>query len=195
MIKFFVTAFLIGCGAMLGACATLNESECKTVDWKQLGDTDGSQGHLATRIAKHNKACEKHGLSVDAARYHSGWQAGIVRFCTPQNGFTLGARGGSYAGSCPSELASAFEAAYRPAFALYRAENDLHAIESRIDARIDEIRYLSLSHKPEDRERLRHASEDLRHLRYDLPSRRVDVEIAHRNRDDYLRANPHILAF
>lgn len=52
MYKLLATAVVLGGGLYLSACATLNESECQTVDWKQLGDSDGAQGHGQTRIAQ-----------------------------------------------------------------------------------------------------------------------------------------------
>ncbi|MEP3264668.1 MAG: DUF2799 domain-containing protein [Hyphomicrobiales bacterium] len=85
MIK--LTAFLgffVGLLA-LSACATLNEDECKTVDWKQLGDIDGSQGHSSSRIAQHSKACEKHGLPVNVAAYNQGWKVAIARYRPTKN--------------------------------------------------------------------------------------------------------------
>lgn len=195
MIKLFAGAGFFGALLALSACATLNESECQTVNWQQLGDNDGSQGHASTRIAKHSKACEKHGLPVNVAAYNQGWRAGISRYCTPQNGFNVGSRGAAYKGTCPSEFASQFESAYRVSKNLHDAKQHLHRIEEAVAADIDEVAHLAHSKKPEDKEKLKHVSERLSFNKNDIPRLRSNVTLAERNVQDYLRANPHINAF
>ena len=192
MFKLVATAGFFSISVALYACATLNEDECRTVNWGQLGDIDGSQGHHSTRIAKHSKACNKHGLPVDTAAYNDGWLAGISRYCVPQNGFNLGRRGATYRGSCPSQFASAFVAAYRPAKNLHDAVKSLRSTELSIDQDIDEIALLSRSKDPKDREKLKHVSERLSVEKSDLPRLRSNVELANRDVADYLRSNPHI---
>lgn len=188
-------AVLGGLLSLLAACATLNEDECKTVNWQQLGDIDGAAGHPATRIAKHHKACEKHKLTVDPVAYERGWQGGIARFCTPQNGFSLGRRGGNYNNSCPSEFAGAFVSAYRPARALHDAESDLQSAESEFDRALRDVSLLSHPRTKEDLQRLRYASDRLTQLRFELPTLRDNVVFARRNVEDYLDANPSVRGF
>lgn len=194
MARLILFSILIAGLAILSACATLDENECKLADWRQLGDRDGSQGYPSGRIAQHAKACGKHGLPVDDAAYRAGWQAGIGRYCVAQNGFDLGRRGGSYRNSCPPPLAAPFEAAYRPARDLFDAERELEDAENRIDDIIHEIERLSYSHRPEDLKRLRETSERLHFERSDIPRLQSNLLIARRNADDYLRAPPHIRA-
>ena len=195
MYKLLATAAVLGGGLYLSACATLNESECQTVDWKQLGDSDGSKGHGQTRIAQHTKACEKHGIAVQTAAYNDGWRAGISRYCTPQNGFNIGRRGASHAGTCPSELAGPFEAAYRPAFKLGRAENRVGEIQSGIDKSIDNLARWAISKNPKLIAKIPEERVHLNNLRAEQPIARSNVEIARRELEDYLAANPQIQAF
>lgn len=194
MIKLITAAGFLGAVLVLSACATLNEDECKTVDWRQLGDIDGSQGHQSTRIAQHSKACDKHGLPVNVPAYNDGWNAGISRYCVPQNGYDLGRRGASYRGSCPSQFATDFERAYHPAKGLHDALKKLRSVERSIESDIDEIARLAYSKKPKDLEKLKHVSERLRADKSDLPRLRANVAIAQRDVQDYLKANPHINA-
>lgn len=194
MYKLLATAVVLGGGLYLSACATLNESECQTVDWKQLGDSDGSQGHGQTRIAKHAKACEKHGIAINTAAYNEGWRAGISRYCTPQNGFNIGRRGGSYAGTCPSNLAGPFEAAYRPAFKLTRAESRVSEIQNEIDRSIDKLAKWAISKNPKLIAKIPEERRRLKNLRAEQPIARSNVEIARRDLQDYLAANPQIRA-
>ncbi|MEP4704008.1 MAG: DUF2799 domain-containing protein [Hyphomicrobiales bacterium] len=194
MIK--LTAFLgffVGLLA-LSACATLNEDECKTVDWKQLGDIDGSQGHSSSRIAQHSKACEKHGLPVNVAAYNQGWKVAIARYCTAQNGFNLGKRGATYRGSCPSEFAATFESAYRPTKNLHDAVKRLQSAEQAIEQDIDEISRLSHSKDPKKLKKLKYVSERLKTNQGDIHRLRANVASARRRVQDYLRENPDIRA-
>lgn len=195
MFKVIATAVVLGGGLYLSACATLNESECQTVDWRQLGDSDGSQGHGQTRIAKHAKACEKHGIAIGTAAYNEGWRLGISRYCTPQNGFNIGRRGGSYAGTCPSDLAGSFEAAYRPAFKLSRAERRVSEIQNGIDASIDNLANWATAKDPKLRAKIPEEKIHLNNLRAEQPIARSNVEIARRELNDYLVTNPQIQAF
>ena len=195
MYKLLATAVVFGGGLYLSACATLNENECQTIDWKQLGDSDGSQGHGQTRLAKHTKACEKHGIAVQTAAYNDGWRAGISRYCTPQNGFNIGRRGGSYAGTCPSDLAGPFEAAYRPAFKLGRAESRVTGIQNDIDQSVNKLARWAISKDPKLIAKIPEERRHLSNLRAEQPIARSDVEIARRELDDYLAVNPQIQAF
>lgn len=195
MYKLIATAFVLGGGLYLSACATLNESECQTVDWRQLGDSDGSQGHGQTRLGKHAKACEKHGIAVNTAAYNDGWRAGITRYCTPQNGFNIGRRGGAYAGTCPSHLAGSFEAAYRPAFKLNRAENRVGEIQNGIDKSIDNLARWAISGDTKLIAKIPEERRHLNNLRAEQPIARSNVEIARRELEDYLTVNPQIQAF
>src|SRR6478609_9316856 len=88
----------------LGGCASMSREECLTVDWRTVGYEDGAAGYSGDRIGEHRKACAKHGVTPDLSAYQAGRSEGLQEFCRPQNGFRLGANGGSYGGQCPAEL-------------------------------------------------------------------------------------------
>jgi len=103
------------CAAILIAatsCATLDEEQCQTVDWRALGQQDGMNGRPMSYIDQHRDACAKHKLPVQEAPWHEGWAVGIRLYCTPQNGLQVGQAGSHYAGSCPADLRAGFESAY-----------------------------------------------------------------------------------
>ena len=103
----FVTAVVI---ASLAGCAstTLSENQCKANDWYTVGYADGSSGYDASRLLQHDDACVEHGIIPDRAQYTAGWDAGIAQYCTPENGFDLGERGGLYNRICPANLENDF---------------------------------------------------------------------------------------
>lgn len=115
-------------GAFLGtfflfSCATLNEQQCRTGNWEEIGRQDGARGFSASRVNSHTKACQEHGIQVNNAIYQKGYDEGVRSYCTPENGYQLGRLGmlASQA-TCPADLASAFTTALSKGFSDYRAE-------------------------------------------------------------------------
>ena len=98
--------------SLLAACATMNESECRSADWFAIGETDGRGGQRSTHYEEHESACSEYGVRVDVGAYADGWETGIQQFCTRENGFNFGAEGGRYKDSCPQEYQDSFFSAY-----------------------------------------------------------------------------------
>ncbi len=120
--------------AALTSCATLDEKQCTSVDWRQLGEDNGAHGQPSDFVERHVDACSRYNLPVDRTSWREGWEVGIRRYCTPQNGLNEGRAGHSYAGSCPPEVAFGFEDAYRAGKAVHDAEQDRPRIEGELDA-------------------------------------------------------------
>lgn len=96
--------WLLVAGYLVGGCASLNESECRSADWRTIGYEDGALGESAARIGKHRQACASHGIAPNLAAYQQGREEGLRQFCRPQNGFRLGEQGVPYRGICPHTL-------------------------------------------------------------------------------------------
>ena len=127
----------VGVASMSG-CATMSGDECMTSDWSAIGFEDGSRGYTTDRVAKHRKACAKHGVTPDFAAYQNGRDQGLVEYCQPGRGFNVGSNGGSYNGVCSVNLEADFLDAYNAGHHLYslrssvnRANNSIHAKEHR----------------------------------------------------------------
>jgi len=123
---------LVAISVILQACATMNENECRLSDWRTIGYEDGAAGYPASRIGEHRQACAKHGIAPDLAAYQQGRDEGLRQFCQPNNGFNLGARGGSFNGACPADLAVDFSDAYQ-------AGKQLHTLQSRVNSSASQI--------------------------------------------------------
>ncbi len=78
---------------VLGGCASMSESECKTANWGQVGFNDGANGVRPNRIAEYAEDCGKIGIKPDANAYRAAWDQGIQRYCTPQRGWADGQQG------------------------------------------------------------------------------------------------------
>jgi hypothetical protein len=120
---------------VLGGCASMSEDECLTVDWRTIGFEDGAAGYTGDRIGQHRKACAKHGVTPDLTAYRSGRDEGLREYCHPNNGFRLGARGGSYNGLCPADLDGPFVTAYQSGRQLYELESRLNDATSELQSK------------------------------------------------------------
>jgi hypothetical protein len=81
-------------------CAAVSKSECQSGDWYDIGVRDGANGYGEERFLENAKACAKHGIAADRERWLDGRMRGLERYCTPHNGFEVGARNSSYGGVC-----------------------------------------------------------------------------------------------
>lgn len=170
---------LVGAGMSLTTCATLDEEECQTVDWRQLGQVDGAAGRSSGYVERHREACAKHGLPVSDQDWQAGWQTGIRLYCTPQNGLQVGREGKYYENSCPADLAYEFSAAYQIGKRVFDARRELNEARSRFDTVLAEMK----DAKDEDRTRLTIEAET---LRTQLFGAEIRVQAAEAAYDRYL---------
>jgi hypothetical protein len=125
---------------VLGGCArSLTESQCVAGDWETVGYRDGSRGLAASHLLEHQNACVRHGIVPERSDYLYGWEQGIARFCTPENGFARGEGGTAYPQVCPYDLEPAFHGAYREGRTLYHARAELRRLEQLQAARAAEL--------------------------------------------------------
>jgi hypothetical protein len=142
----------LACMLSLSACATLNESECETVNWSDLGRSDGAAGQSSSYVQRHREACEKYSLPVDERAWRTSWEDGIRRYCTPENGLSAGRDGRSYANSCPADAAPGFESAYRVGKRVHDARSEYDRLKSELEQLYDDLEDAA---KDEDRRKIR----------------------------------------
>ena len=124
---------LVGiCGLALSGCASMNKAECLVSDWQMIGYEDGARGSGSQRLAKHRKACAKHGIVPDLAAYQRGRSEGLQEYCQPTRGFALGTSGAAYAGACPAELEAGFLDAYNAGHHLWQLKTSVFSANRRI---------------------------------------------------------------
>lgn len=78
---------------LLGACASMTETECKVADWGRVGQADAARGEPESRLVAYTDDCAKTGVVPNARAYRSGWDAGIKGYCTAANGWRAGLEG------------------------------------------------------------------------------------------------------
>ena len=126
------SAILVLVALALGGCATMNEDECRTVDWRTVGYEDGVAGYSGDRIGQHRKACAEYGVSPDLGLYQEGRDQGLHEYCRPANGYRLGANGAGYGGTCPADIEGDFLNAYE-------SGRQLYTLESRVSDAADQL--------------------------------------------------------
>lgn len=129
---------------LLYSCATLNEEECLTADWYQLGLSDGRLGY-ANRINSHRKACIKHGVRPDVSRYSSGYQKGLDSYCTYENGVRIGQAGRTHNNVCAGGARQQFYAGYLPYFRVTNTKNKINSTKRNIESYKDQLKEDDLS--------------------------------------------------
>ncbi|MCX7545006.1 DUF2799 domain-containing protein [Marinicella gelatinilytica] len=129
-VKVMVMVMLLA-GIMSG-CATLNENECLSADWYQIGFSDGVKGEPETYLEKHRKACSKHGVRTDLSEWLTGREAGLRRYCTAEKGYEEGLLNNKYHGVCAGREGREFQQAYQRGNELYQQRQLVAQIESDI---------------------------------------------------------------
>ena len=123
----------------LGGCASMNADECATSDWSAIGYEDGSRGYTTERFGAHRKACAKHGITANFQEYQRGRDQGLVEYCQPGRGFTLGANGSRYSGVCAADMEPDFLEAYNAGRKLYTLRANVNSANSLIYAKESEL--------------------------------------------------------
>lgn len=144
-------ALLLGT-LLLAGCASMDEDECLSADWRLVGYEDGAAGRGAAQIGEYRQACADYRISPDMNAYREGREAGLREYCRPQNGYRLGQAGGGYSGVCPVDLEDEFRAAYDDGLRLYKARSRVRVTRNRIRKKERELasikkRYSSMTYE------------------------------------------------
>jgi hypothetical protein len=185
----------------LSGCATLNENECRSMDWQTIGYEDGGRGHAAERIGQHRKACAKYGIAPDLSAYQRGRESGLREYCRPANGFRAGAAGRSYGGVCPGDLEADFLDAYESGHHLYELRARVSEIESHISSKHDALEHaeqtlaqssaaiIANDSTPEHRAQAlidaKHLAEDIGRLKSEIEHLEADLAMSQDDIDSY----------
>ncbi len=139
----------------LAACASrpADKASCDQRDWFELGRHDGAQGATEDILNRHSKDCRKQFRSDWETMYANGRNAGLVEYCSPDNGFQLGKMGIAYMYVCPSTMESKFLSSYRKG----QRARELEIENKKLDSKIDTIsEKLSASRNEFEKARMGH---------------------------------------
>lgn len=148
----------------LSGCESMSPSQCRMADWARQGYQDGSHGENPNRIADYAEDCGKIGVQPNPMEYRRGWDAGIVQFCTPQNGWSQGLQGNSYKESaCQGQMGNPqFMYYFKIGMDAYRTKGQIEKNNQethRLQKRLEGVK----PHPKADEER-RKIREEMRHI-------------------------------
>lgn len=123
--------------ALSAGCATLNEKECRSVDWREQGRADGADGLESTRLGDHSQACGRYGIVPDGAAYRAGREEGLQQYCTPANALQQGLKGAPYRQVCAGDAGQQFALVYARGKALSVILNDMQVMQRRYEEERD----------------------------------------------------------
>ena len=123
----------------LSGCASMSSDECVASDWNAIGYEDGARGYGTDRFGQHRKACAKHGVTADFSGYQAGRDQGLIEYCQPYRGFSVGSNGGSYNGVCSVGLEADFLDAYNAGHHLYTLRSNVNRATSQIQSKESEL--------------------------------------------------------
>jgi hypothetical protein len=123
----------------LSGCASMSSEECANSDWTAVGYEDGSRGYTSDQFSNRRKACAKHGITADFPAYQDGREQGLIEYCQPGRGFSVGESGGRYNGVCAAHLEDGFMDGYNVGHQLYSLRSNVSSAASRISAKESEL--------------------------------------------------------
>lgn len=129
----------------VAGCATLDADQCRAGDWTQIGYRDGSVGNATEILAQHEKACREYGVTPNAQLWKSGYDRGVLAYCTPDRGFDEGTRNATYRGVCPPHLEPYFLQRYGMGREIWKARDYLSSVDRDISSLENELRKSDLS--------------------------------------------------
>lgn len=129
--KHVLTSLLL---ASLVGCATLNEKECRSINWTEMGRSDGIKGYELTRRDQQIAACGDYGANPDVLAYRTGREEGLHQYCTPENALQVGIDGGTYRQVCAGEAGALFSIVHARGLVLHAIKDDMQDVQDRLDA-------------------------------------------------------------
>lgn len=116
-----------------GCAGGMSSEACLNADWRAIGFTDGAQGLAPAALTPLQERCSaKAGVRADERAYLAGRREGLSDYCSPANGFALGAQGDGRPNICPEALSSRFAEAYRRGEELRRLDLAVRGAEAAI---------------------------------------------------------------
>ncbi|CAN5130177.1 hypothetical protein BH09PSE6_BH09PSE6_04390 [soil metagenome] len=131
---------LVGLALLASGCASLSQKDCMKGDWTAVGKDDALYGFTPDRLKQHYEACAEYGVKPNPTQYAAGYQIGLVGFCVPANGFSVGRRGSSYYNQCPAQMQGAFVMAMELGQDVASLDSRISDIDSKVSDLQDKIK-------------------------------------------------------
>ncbi|MFT6633549.1 MAG: hypothetical protein ACJAS4_003520 [Bacteriovoracaceae bacterium] len=84
-------------------CSTLSKNECENRNWFNLGKSDAMNGEVEPKTAEYRRDCSEYGLQIKSMDYLKGFENGLKKYCTYNNGLNRGEDGEESHALCEEE--------------------------------------------------------------------------------------------
>ncbi|MCB0341735.1 MAG: DUF2799 domain-containing protein [Pseudobdellovibrionaceae bacterium] len=141
LVLFISLLILIG---TTGCGSTPLSANCQEPDWYELGRRQGFRG-LEPKWTEVTASCPQSSSETISRLYENGYNAGLAKFCTPENGFNRGRTGQPLVNICPSVQSLAFQRAYERGERVLRLEATQRQLGQNINLVLSKLNDRSLS--------------------------------------------------
>lgn len=118
----------------------MNEKQCLTANWQDLGFYDGNQGKALSLFDERAGDCAKHGIIADRQTYLTAREKGLLTYCTKEKGYEVGYRGKRYLGVCHGAAAEKFLSGYNRGKRIYDQKKVVNKLKNKLQALENDIR-------------------------------------------------------
>ncbi|RZF49691.1 DUF2799 domain-containing protein [Acinetobacter halotolerans] len=141
--------FLSTLTVLLSGCAAMSVEQCKTANWFNVGEKDGSAGH-ESRLDKYYSSCQKANVVPNQSLYEKGYQKGLGYYCRPESIFNEALDGRGDFRVCPLEKRESLRSYYQIANEYYQANSEFDRSQNDLSYYLKELERKDLTSKQRD---------------------------------------------
>lgn len=134
---------------LLSGCAAMSIEQCKTANWFNVGEKDGSSGS-SPHLDQYYSACQKANIIPNQNLYEKGYQKGLSAYCQPENIFYEALEGRGNYRICPLEKRESLRSYYQVANQYFSANSDFNKSQNDMNYYLERLEYKNLSDKDRD---------------------------------------------
>ncbi len=120
----------LGLTLALTSCSSISKEDCSK-DMHDLGYEQGRKG-MNNLLEDVRNTCLRQNPSLDLAKYQSGFEDGWGEYCTPFNGYRMGAKGDVYKSYCPEEKEDLFHVRFLIGKKVYEKNDQVRELQEKI---------------------------------------------------------------
>ena len=122
---------------LISACASTSMSleECQSTNWNDKGKSDAVSG-LIQQYDNYKEDCSDANINVDTAAYQTGFEQGLLTYCTSETGYEMGKKGVQFHKPCVNS--NLYAKGYKKGFDIYynnRERNQLKSLNQENNAK------------------------------------------------------------
>ncbi|MGE0632421.1 MAG: DUF2799 domain-containing protein [Pseudobdellovibrionaceae bacterium] len=136
--QLFLLILSVVFGLILSACTHSSEAPekeqriaCEKRDWFNIGRKLGARGTPFELALRTNPDCSNDEKDRDALV--TGYNAGLIQFCAPEQALYLGKKGQAVSDVCPGSLTPKFKSAYEKGLQIYDLTQDNERLSLEIE--------------------------------------------------------------